>query len=119
MQVTITNATSGDLFVSFLYKSLAAGESLTVTNRSASELDQAMDLKALIAAGSVTTLFAKESVDEIVTGQGLPLASYADEPSLPAASSYPLYTMVWQADANAAVWTDGTNWRLASGVITT
>lgn len=118
MQVVITNATSGDFYVSMLNKSLTAGEAVTVTETSQAALDGESQLKKDVQAGNLTLAFTVEAEDAVITGQGTALPSYADAGSLPAASAYPFGTHVWQADANLAVWTDGTNWRTAAGVIT-
>jgi hypothetical protein len=118
MQVVITNATSGDFYVSMLNKSLTAGESVTVTGTSQSALDGESQLKKDVQAGNLTLAFTVETEDAVITGQGSTLPAYANAAGLPAANSYPFGTHVWQTDAALAVWTDGTNWRTAAGVIT-
>ena len=75
-------------------------------------------LKKDVQAGSLTLAFTVETQDAAVTGQGSPLPVFANAAALPAASAYPFGTHVWQTDADHAVWTDGTNWRDAAGVIT-
>lgn len=118
MQVTITNATSGDFFVSMLYKTLTAGESVTLSGTSQAALDQEDQLKKDVQSGNLTLAFALETQDGVVAGQGSPLPAFANAAGLPTPSDYPFGTHVWQTDANLAVWTDGTNWRTAAGVIT-
>jgi hypothetical protein len=118
MQVVITNATSGDFYVSMLFKTLAAGESVTLTGTSQAALDGEDQLKKDVQAGSLTLAFASETQDAVITGQGSTLPAFANAAGLPDPASYPFGTHVWQTDANLAVWTDGTNWRTAAGVIT-
>lgn len=131
MQVTIVNATSEAVGVSFLYKTLDAngttidnGDGTTVQSdrvtisTSWSALDSETDFKKQVEDGTLTLTFAVEEGDSAELGHPGTLETFADEPSLPAADARPLFTTVWQADANLAVWTDGTNWRTAAGVIT-
>jgi hypothetical protein len=101
-----------------IYKTLAAGESVTITGSSQVALEAEDQLKKDVQAGNLTLAFTAETQDEVVTGQGESIPAFADEPSLPDPADYPFGTHVWQTDANLAVWTDGTNWRTAAGVIT-
>lgn len=117
MLVTITNASSDVVAVNFLYRALAAGEAVTISE-TWSGLDAQAEFKKLVEDGTLTLAFATEAGDSAPLGHPGTLESFADAGSLPAASARPLFTTVWQADANLAVWTDGTNWRTAAGVIT-
>jgi hypothetical protein len=118
MQVTITNATSADFYVSLANSNIAAGESITLTGRSTGDIDAEDQLKKDILAGSLTVVYALEAVDAVVTGQGSPLPAFANEAALPAPAAYPLFSPVWQTDNATVVWTDGTNWKLATGITT-
>lgn len=118
MQVVITNATSGDFYVSMLNKSMTAGEAVTITGTSQAGLDSEDQFKKDVQAGNLTLAFTAEVQDEVITGQGSALPAFANAAALPTPGAYPFGTHVWQTDANLAVWTDGTNWRTAAGVIT-
>jgi hypothetical protein len=117
MQVTITNASSGDVAVNNLYKTLAAGESVVVS-MTWSEMDGQTEFKKLVEDGTLTLAFAVEAGDSAEIGHPGTLEAFANAAGLPAASARPLFTTVWQTDAALAVWTDGTNWRTAAGAIT-
>lgn len=117
MQVTITNASSEDVAVGFLYKTLAAGESVTVS-RSVSDLDTESQFKKLVEAGTLTLAFAVEEGDSAAIGHPQTLEAFADAGSLPDPAARPLFTTVWQTDAALAVWTDGSDWRTAAGAVT-
>lgn len=118
MQVTITNASSDPVAVSFIYRTLAAGESVTISE-TYSGLDGQTDFKSQVEAGTLTLAFAVEAGDSAAIGHPGTLESFVNAAGLPAAAARPLFTTVWQVDAASAVWTDGTNWRDAAGVITT
>jgi len=115
MQVTFTNASSGDVFLSLLYKNLAAGEAVTVS-KSRSELDMEQELKKLVQAGTIVLSFAVEDGDDAALGTE-PWPPFTDL-SRPAPADWPLFGAIWNTDDNALNWTDGTNWRDAAGVIT-
>ena len=115
MLVTFTNASADDVFVSLLYKNLAAGESVTVS-KSRSELDQEQAVKDLVQAGTLVLSFEEETADSAAVGTE-PHPAFADA-TRPAAADWPLYAAIWNTDDNALNWTDGTNWRDAAGVIT-
>jgi hypothetical protein len=115
MQVTFTNASSEDVFLSLLYKNLAAGESVTVS-KSRSELDMEQELKKLVAAGTIVLAFAVEDGDDAALGTE-PWPPYADA-TRPAPADWPLFGAIWNTDDDALNWTDGTNWRDAAGAIT-
>ena len=115
MLVTFTNASSDDVFVSLLYKNLAAGESVTVS-KSRSELDQEQAVKDLVQAGTLVLSFAEETGDSAAVGtEPHPAFSNATRP---AAADWPLYAAIWNTDDNALNWSDGTAWRDAAGIVT-
>lgn len=115
MLVTFTNAGAEEIFISLLYKSLAAGASVTVS-KSRSELDQEQPLKALVQAGTVVLSFAEEAGDDAALGtESFP--PFTDL-TRPAATAWPLYGAIWNTDDDALNWTDGTNWLDATGAIT-
>lgn len=66
MQAVITNATSEAFFVSFMYKTLAAGESVTITDTTPETLAQEVQFKKDVEAGYLTVAFAEESFDNFV-----------------------------------------------------
>ena len=115
MLVTITNAGSEDLFVSLLYKALAVGESVTVS-KSRSELDQEIEFKKLVQAGTLTLSFEMEDGDSAAIGTE-PHPAFTDL-SRPAAGDWPIFAAIWNTDDDALNWTDGTNWKDAAGVNT-
>ena len=121
MQVTITNATAEQKYVSMLYKDLApngeTGDSVTIS-ASQADLQAQRQLLVDVEAGDLTLAFAVEAGDSAVTGQPGTLESFANAAGLPAAADRPLFTAVWQADNATIVWTDGTNWKLATGLTT-
>jgi len=117
MLVTITNASSEAVAVGFLYRTLEASEAVTVSKTSA-DLDSESQFKKLVEAGTLTLSFAVEDGDSAAIGHPQTLESFANAAALPAAADRPLFTTVWQADANLAVWTDGTDWRTAAGAVT-
>jgi len=115
MLVTITNAGAEDIFVSLLYKQIAVGASVTVS-KSRSELDQELEFKKLVQAGTLVLSFAEEDGDSAAVGtESFPAFTDLTRP-LPA--DWPLFGAIWNTDDNALNWTDGTNWRDAAGVIT-
>ncbi len=116
MQVTITNATSETVAVSFLYMALEPGASVTISE-SYSGLDGQSDFKRQVEEGTLTLAFETEVGDSAAIGHPGTLESFADEPSLPDPADRPLFSTVWQVDADSAVWNDGTNWRTAAGVV--
>ena len=121
MQVTITNTTSEPVALNWAYKTLApvgeTGDSITVS-RTTTELNSEKQFRLLVENGSVTLGFVVEAGDSAAMGAPNTLESFANEAALPAAAARPLFTAVWQADNATIVWTDGTNWKLASGVTT-
>lgn len=121
MQVTITNTTSAPLPLNWAYKTLApngeTGDSITVS-RTTTELQSEGQFRIQVENGDVTLAFAVEAGDSAAVGSPHTLETFADAGSLPAAADRPLFTAVWQADNATVVWTDGTNWKLASGVTT-
>lgn len=115
MLVTITNAGSEDLFVSLLYKALAVGESVTVS-KSRSELDQEIEFKKLVQAGTLTLAFEMEDGDSAAIGTE-PHPAFSDL-GRPSASDWPIFAAIWNTDDNALNWSDGTAWRDATGAAT-
>ena len=117
MQVTITNATSEAKFISFLYKQLDAGESVTVSKAQA-ELQLERQFLIDVENGDLTLAFAVEAGDSAPTGNPGTLESFANAAGLPDPASRPLFSTVWQVDQDYAVWTDGSDWRTAAGAVT-
>jgi hypothetical protein len=116
MQVTFTNVSSGPVYVGTLYLSLDAGKSVT-TRRTVADLERDYGLKALIASGAVTLSFTEEAADSVALGSQASLRAYSNI-TRPTAASVPNFTSIWNTDDNAENWSDGSNWRDTSGVIT-
>lgn len=116
MLVTFTNAGSSDVYLSCLYTNLAAGASVQ-TRRTRAELEADQVLKAYVVAGTITLGFTEETGDDADVGLEAPLASYTNA-TRPAASAVPLYSAIFNTDDNAPNYSDGTNWRDATGSIT-
>jgi len=115
MLVTITNASSEDQFISLLYKTLAVGESVTVS-KSRSELDQELEFKKMVQAGTLTIAFEMEDGDSAAIGtEAHPAFS---DTSRPSASDWPIFAAIWNTDDDALNWSDGANWKDAAGVTT-
>jgi hypothetical protein len=117
MLVTITNATTEDKYISMLNFSLAAGASVTVS-RDPTDLAGERQFRKDVETGDLTLAFATEDGDDAAIGHPVTLEAFANAAALPVATARPLFTTVWQTNANLAVWTDGTNWRRADGSIT-
>jgi hypothetical protein len=117
MLVTITNATSEQRPVTMLYRSLDAGESITVS-RPIVDLMGERQFLLDVEAGYLTLAFADEAGDSAKVGSPGPFKAFANAAALPAVATRPLYYPVWQTDAFLPVWNDGTNWRRADGSIT-
>lgn len=116
MQVTFLNASLSPVYIGSLYISLGAGLSVT-TRRTAADLDRDYGLKVLVAAGTVTLTFAKEAADDVALGSQDSLVSYSNA-TRPLPSTIPIFSAIWNTNDNATNWSDGTNWRDATGVIT-
>jgi hypothetical protein len=122
MQVTFTNASGDDLFLSQLYRNLAAGESLT-TSRTPLDIDGDQALKALIEAGDITISAVTEAGDTIyfarIAGSDalVPLAVY-DDAGRPDPTAVPAGTAIFNSDDGFPNYSDGTNWVDAAGVTT-
>lgn len=115
MLVTITNASSEDQFISLLYKTLAVGESVTVS-KSRSELDQELEFKKMVQDGTLTLAFEMEDGDSAAIGTE-PHPAFSNT-SRPTASDWPIFSAIWNTDDAALNWSDGTNWLDATGTIT-
>lgn len=115
MLVTITNASGADVFVSMLYKNLAPGAAVTVS-KSRSDLDSESEFKKLVAAGTIVLSFVPETLDNAAVGtESHP--SYSDI-TRPLPPDWPIFGAIWNTSDNALNWSDGTNWRDATGAIT-
>jgi hypothetical protein len=117
--------------VGALYKTLAANGTLidngdgtsvqadrVTISTSWAALDGEAQFKKLVEDGTLSLTFATEAGDSAAIGHPGTLEAFADAASLPDPASRPLFTTVWQSDANLAVWTDGTDWRVAAGTVT-
>jgi hypothetical protein len=121
MQVTFQNASADEIYVSALYKQLAAGGSVTAS-RTPTQLDD-QGLKALLEAGTLTiTATVLEDGDAIQIPtldkklyEFLPSESDATRGS---ATLVPVGTLIYNTSDNAPNVSDGTNWRDMAGVIT-
>ena len=69
MQVTFTNASSSDVYVSAFNKTMAAGTSVT-TSMSAARFDREKQLRMLIEAGTLTVAIAATELGDAVTPFG-------------------------------------------------
>lgn len=116
MQVTFTNTTGSPLYVHTLQVPIAAGASKT-TRRTSADLDRDQILKANVVLGYITLGFTLEAGDMAVLGPTGGAPSYSNA-TRPAASSVAAFSWIWNTSDNAPNWSDGTNWRDASGVIT-
>lgn len=123
MQVTFTNASGGDLFISQLYRNLAAGEAVTAS-RTPSDIDGDQGLKALIENGDVTLSSTTEAGDTVYfatvggTSALVPMAVYTNA-SRPAATAVAVGTHIYNTDDNAANYSDGAAWRsVVDGLVT-
>ncbi len=116
MIVTITNVSSGQVFLSTHYVTLAPAATVQVV-RTAADIDADVQLKALVLAGSVTLSFTEEASDAVVVGFGAKVLEYTDA-TRPAATTMPSGTMIWNTSDSAPNFSDGTNWRDASGNLT-
>jgi hypothetical protein len=115
MLVTFTNASSAPVYVSMLATTIPVSGSVQ-THRTQAQLDADQTLKALVAAGTIALAFAEETGDDVPLGPSAPLQGFLST-ALPAAASLPLYSSVFCTDTNKPVWTNGTNWLDAAGVI--
>lgn len=120
MQVTITNLTTGQIFLSTHYVTLGAAGSTTasvVVTRSLSDLDRDTQLKALVIAGSVSLAFAKTAADAVEIGyEKLPVYTNITRP---AANTMTDGTMIWNSDDLAPNFSSLSNrWFDAVGNIT-
>ena len=116
MLVTFTNAGSSSVYLSCIYKEIAAGASVQ-TRRTRAQLEADQALKALVVAGTIALGFTEETGDDAVVGQDSALKSYTNA-TRPAATAVPTFSAIWNTDDNAANWSDGTNWRDNAGSIT-
>jgi len=120
MQVTFTNASADEIFVSALYAQLAAGASVTASRTPAQMDDQG--LKALIEAGTLTVSVALETGDTVQI-QNLdpdvywyvPVHTDANRP-LPTAVTPG--TVIWNSDDGFSNYSDGTDWYDPTGATT-
>lgn len=117
MQVTITNSSSPakKVYVSMLWKSLAPGESETVTRTSA-QLEAEEQLRELQVAGDVTLTFATDANDAAQSGVNV-LSVYTNA-TRPAATTMPAGGMIWNSDDAAPNTSDGTDWKDSAGSTT-
>lgn len=116
MQVTFTNATSDVLAVGAFYRSLTAGESVTVS-MTASGYDAEAQLKVLVEAGSLTIdAIAAEAGDSSALGAAIGPAY--DDAGRPLATSVPTFSSIWNTDDGAPNFSDGTQWVDAAGIAT-
>lgn len=116
MLVTFTNASGSALYLSCLYKELAAGESVQ-TRRSSVDLEREEQLKAYVQAGTVTLAFTKETADDAAAQPSAGVKNYTNM-TRPGVATVPIYTFIFNTDDNAANWSDGVNWRANDGSIT-
>jgi hypothetical protein len=117
VQVTFTNTTAGDIYLSAIYMTVAALSSVT-THRTRSQLDAEQQLKAYVQAGEITLSFVMETGDLAGLGSSAPpLTSYTNA-LRPAANLVPAFTAIWNSDDAAENWTDGVAWRDNNGVLT-
>ena len=116
MQVTFTNVSGGDLYVSQLYRSMADGEAIT-TSRTLTDIEQDQGLKTLVDTGKLTLDFVKEDEDSVIPGFGERPMTFTNA-TRPVATSVPIGTMIFNTSDSAPNWSDGTDWRDAAGNIT-
>jgi hypothetical protein len=122
MQVTFTNAGSEEVYVSQLYKSIPAGESVGPVSRTPGDINNDQQLKKLIAAGTITVAIASEAGDTVYA-ENLDADAYVPIPvhtnaNRPAATAVSVGTLIHNTNDNAPNVSDGTNWRDMAGVVT-
>jgi len=116
MQVTFTNNTSDELYVSTLYKGIAASGSVT-TRRTYEQLNAEQELKKLIADGSISITTTPEDGDGAGVGadavkrtfafDDADIALAATEAIIPLAGALPGGCVVVGIYADNTDWTDG------------
>ena len=118
MLVTITNVSSPPEQIhipSLGFKWMDYGDSVQV-QRTFSDLDGDTSLKTYIADGKVSLAFEQESIDSVQMFFGRVILSYATL-ARPLPSAVPVLSSIWNTDNNNLNWSDGTNWRDATGAI--
>lgn len=113
MQITFTNASSTDLYVSALYKEIKAGDSVT-TRRSLSELTRNQELMKLVEAGDITLAYTTEDGDDTGWTFGHMLGAFAAA-GRPPATSLKRGDVIYNTTTNIPNWWDGAMWRDAAG----
>jgi hypothetical protein len=116
MLVTFTNASVNPIFLSQIYYNLEPSQGIT-TRRSTAQLDADYILKQYVVAGTIVLSFTLEPGDSAGLGSGSAPSSYSDA-TRPAANTVPAFTAIWNTDDNHLNWSDGVNWRDATGVLT-
>ena len=122
MQATFTNAGSEEVYVSQLYKSIPAGQSVGPVSRVPGDINNDQQLKKLIAAGTITLAIVSEAGDT-VHAETLDKDAYAPLPvhtnaNRPLPAEVPVGTLIHNTNDNAPNVNDGANWRDMAGVIT-
>ena len=115
MLVTITNISSGQVFISTHYVTLEAGGSIQV-RRTLSDLDKDEQLKSLVTANSVTLAYTAETNDAVQVGYEKNMVF--TNSSRPLATAVKSGTMIFNSTDEAPNFSDGTNWRDAAGNLT-
>jgi hypothetical protein len=115
MQVTFTNLAPRPVYLSALYLQLLPGESVTA-RRTAAQLDAEQELKRYVQRGIIQLGFSKEYGDDAETGVGISPLGFTIS-ARPAATAVPPFTSIWISELNALIWSDGENWRDASGAL--
>lgn len=122
MQVTFTNAGSEEVYVSQLYKSIPAGQSVGPVSRVPGDINNDQQLKKLIAAGTITLAIVSEAGDT-VRAETLDADAYVALPvhtnaNRPAATAVPVGTLIHNTDDDFPNVSDGAAWRDMAGVVT-
>lgn len=121
MQITFTNTTPKQVFVSAFYKTLEPagtdGDAVT-TSMSASQYDGEQLLKSMVEDGTLTITFLGSDPGDSTSIPGYSAGPAYDNATRPSPTVVPLFTSIWNTDDDAPNYSDGTNWRDAAGIIT-
>ena len=116
MDVTITNVSSEQLFLPGPNVDLSINEAATIS-MTTGDLESNTVLRDLITQGKVTVSVARDTDADVTHGFGHVPQNFTNA-TRPAPAAVPLFTWIFNTDDAAPNWSDGTNWRDATGVIT-
>ena len=117
MQITFTNDSGGDLYVSRFYKTMATGTSVTTTMTAAS-FDAEQGLRALVETGALTATFVSAEDGDAAMLLGMSAGPAYSDGTRPLATAVPPFTSIWNTSDGAPNWSDGAQWVEADGTPT-